>query len=150
MADVNLNSGKRSLRVDLTPMVDLGFILISFFLFTTTLTGPKAMHLNMPDKGESSETETASTITVYPDTRSVQYEEGKPGTNPMRELYLDKTPSLREAILDKQRRLGPRRDSLTVIIRPKPGADYHELIGVLDEMTINGVKKYMIADQQPE
>lgn len=150
MADVNLNSGKRSLRVDLTPMVDLGFILISFFLFTTTLTGPKAMHLNMPDKGESSETETASTITVYPDTRSVQYEEGKPGTNPMRELYLDKTPSLREAILDKQRRLGSRRDSLTVIIRPKPGADYHELIGVLDEMTINGVKKYMIADQQPE
>lgn len=150
MADVNLNSGKRSLRVDLTPMVDLGFILISFFLFTTTLTGPRAMHLNMPDKGESSETETASTITVYPDTRSVQYEEGKPGTNPMRELYLDKTPSLREAILDKQRRLGSRRDSLTVIIRPKPGADYHELIGVLDEMTINGVKKYMIADQQPE
>ena len=150
MADVNLNSGKRSLRVDLTPMVDLGFILISFFLFTTTLTGPKAMHLNMPDKGESSETETASTITVYPDTRSVQYEEGKPGTNPMRELYLDKPPSLREAILDKQRRLGSRRDSLTVIIRPKPGADYHELIGVLDEMTINGVKKYMIADQQPE
>ena len=133
-------------------MVDLGFILISFFLFTTTLTGPRAMHLNMPDKptDDPSQAETASTITVYPDTRSVQYEEGKPGTNPMRELYLDKTPSLREAILDKQRRLGSRRDSLTVIIRPKPGADYHELIGVLDEMTINGVKKYMIADQQPE
>jgi biopolymer transport protein ExbD len=155
MADVNLTTGKskRSLRVDLTPMVDLGFILISFFLYTTTLTAARVKGLSMPDKphGDSTEAATDATLTVYPDEKSVHYEEGKPGSNPMREVYLDKTPSLREAIIDKQRRLDHNgrftRDSLVVIIKPRPGLEYRQLIGVLDEMIINGVTKYMIADQ---
>jgi biopolymer transport protein ExbD len=155
MADVNLNTGKskRSLRVDLTPMVDLGFILISFFLYTTTLTNPSAMRLVMPDKphGDSTQAPTDATLTLYPGGKSVKYEEGKPGSNPMQEVYLDRTPSLRDAIIDKQRRLDHSgrftRDSLVVIIKPQPGLDYRQLIGVLDEMTLNGVTKYMIADQ---
>ncbi|HLO38967.1 MAG TPA: biopolymer transporter ExbD, partial [Lacibacter sp.] len=50
MAAIDNNSDKRSLRIDFAPMVDLGFLLITFFIFTTKLTEAKAFKLNVPDE----------------------------------------------------------------------------------------------------
>ena len=41
---------KMSTKIDMTPMVDLAFLLLTFFLLTTTFNKPKTMEVNMPDK----------------------------------------------------------------------------------------------------
>jgi biopolymer transport protein ExbD len=66
--------------VDMTPMVDLGFLLITFFIFTATLSEPKAMNLNMPKDPENEDQEMktkksgALTVMLGKDNKVYYYE----------------------------------------------------------------------------
>lgn len=156
---------KLSTRVDLTPMVDLGFLLITFFMYTTTMSKPKTMEINMPYKDEKLEEKdqskvkasTAMTILLSKNHRIYYYEglgddASKPPELKVTSFVAEK--GIREAIIEKKKRIEELRqsgalsgkDQLTILIKPDDNSTYDDLVNILDEMNINDVRIYAIVD----
>jgi biopolymer transport protein ExbD len=139
---------KLSTRVDLTPMVDLGFLLITFFIFTTTMSLPKALNLNLPKDvaviNEVPVKESAViTLMLGANDRVYYYE----GADPSK-LKASDFKSIRDIILDKKRRTDPTW--FEVILKPSKDATYKNTVDILDEMTIDAVRHYALVDISPQ
>jgi len=138
-------------HIDMTPMVDLGFLLITFFIFTTRIDDPKALKYNEPVDDEPMRVKCTTTITLQLQTaESIGYIECANGQEqPVKYLKLGAGGGLRQALAEKQKSVrtftGDAHD-LFVIIRPQPDCNYQALIDVIDEMTINEITRYTIVD----
>ena len=144
-------SKKASTKIDMTPMVDLGFLLITFFMLTTTLAKPVVMELNMPDKTETEEkspVKMSETLTVIPDAEKVYYYQGLPTdatTQVQKTDYSNK--GIRTVLFDLKKRIG---DNFTIVIKASKGAKYKNMVDLLDECVITGNKRYAILEIDPD
>lgn len=140
---------KQSTRVDLTPMVDLGFLLITFFIFTTTMSQPTAMKLNLPKDVEKPEDQNklkeSAALTVMPSKANMVYY--YEGLDPSK-LQQTTFKQVRDVILDKKRRTDPK--DFMVIIKPTKDATYKNAVDILDEMKIDDVKRYALVNISPD
>ncbi len=145
-------SKKLSTRVDLTPMVDLGFLLITFFIFTTTMSEPNSMKLNLPkdviDDRELMDIKQSSVITIIPaNDNIVHYYEGKLEMNGSNIRTTDFT-NIRNVIIQKKNTSDPK--FFFVVLKPAPGATYGNTVDLLDEFIINDVNSYALTDLSTE
>jgi len=139
---------KQSTRVDMTPMVDLGFLLITFFVFTTTISQPTALKLNLPKDTDKPEEQTktkasgALTLMLGKDNNVFYYEgELAPDGNNFKSSNFKE---IRNIIIDKKQRTNP--EDFMVVIKPSDESNYKNVVDMLDEMTINVVKRYALVD----
>ncbi|MEP6684210.1 MAG: biopolymer transporter ExbD [Parafilimonas sp.] len=142
---------KTTLRVDLTPMVDLGFLLISFFVFTTTLSQSTAMKLAMPDdrKGiDSSVIPEKKTLNLILGIDNTTYVYNGLELNNIKDVGGNAT-SVRDAIIEKKKELINKYGSdsgMVVLIKPTATSTYENVVNALDEMLICNVKTYVLMD----
>lgn len=142
-------SKKHSTRVDLTPMVDLGFLLITFFIFTTTVSQPTAMNLNMPKdtKDPNMDTkvkESGSLTLILGKANEIYYYYGNDPSTMQTVGY----KGVRDVIL-KKKKSTPASD-LFIIIKPDKDATYKNAVDILDEMDINDISRYAMVDPTPD
>ncbi len=166
---------RKILRVDFTPMVDMNLLLITFFMFCTTLSIPQIMDVAMPtDKGEQPVPDSKSVTVILGENDKVYYYEGLANYEDYTSLKETNTLGLREMLLtrnnvnmSKIKELRQKRykkqitekefkemssnvkkskDGLIVLIKPTEKSNYKNLVDALDEMQICGVGKYTIVD----
>jgi biopolymer transport protein ExbD len=148
-------SKKLSTRVDLTPMVDLGFLLITFFIFTTTLHEARMMQLFLPAdrnlrvvaQAPASKTlslilEANDRIYYYHGLNKEQWGSTGYSATELRNL-------IQQKLNEVQTRFGKRSETI-ILIKPTAEASYRNIVAVLDEMLINDVKRYVLMDPSAE
>lgn len=157
-----VRSKKLSNRVDLTAMVSVSFLLIIFFMVTIELAKPKVMEYGRPDCDDCESWSNVScysgefnyTILLDDDNKIVSYmgflqapiviprkmSYGKDGIH--QELHLRN-----ESMLKYSAEVGKPGKGLTVIIKPSKNSNYGNLVDILDEMKITGIKSYSILDE---
>ncbi|SNR96043.1 biopolymer transporter ExbD [Flavobacterium sp. ov086] len=155
-----VRSKKLSTRVDLTAMVSVSFLLIIFFMVTIELAKPKAMELDFPDHGCCDciprYAEENRSVTILLDKNDkITYFIGlleNPVKKPEKIAYgkegiHKELLKYNNAVLDYSKKHGIKNErGITVIIKPSKKSNYSNLVEILDEMKITGIKSYAIVD----
>jgi len=159
MAQIEENNRSRSkkyptrklIRVDLTPMVDLGFLLITFFILTTTLSDATIANLFLPKDSITKTPIKANAVLTLLLTRndSIKYFEGSDQNAGITKYCTFQ--NLRSVIQEKQKKvatvLGSRLETV-LIIYPGNQSTYKNFIDALDEIQINDVRHYFVMTSQ--
>ncbi len=159
-----VRSKKQNSKVDLTAMVDLAFLLITFFMLTTTLSKPQSMSLGLPDKEDDPnkkkdvkvDENRTMTIMLADNDKIVRYvgllatpvaggapKEFTYGKEGIRKEIL----SRKKSVLEYSTAKGKPKNGIIVIIKPTKKSNYRNLVDILDEMAIAGVETYAIVPE---
>jgi len=153
---------KQVIRIDMTPMVDLGFLLITFFVFTTTMSTPKATDLFMPkdDTTHPQPLPNSLALSLLLDNNKVYYYNGDfkeaVNANKIFETNYSTYGGIGKIIRQKQKdidasgKFADGRKGLMLLIKPTSGSVYKNVIDALDEAVINDVRKYAIVEPANE
>jgi biopolymer transport protein ExbD len=142
---------KKSTKVDLTPMVDLGFLLITFFVFTTTMSTTTAMGMVTPKEDTTLETEIpeSTVITLIPAANNkLYYYEGKESNNYKSTDYT--SMGLRKLMVDKKKRVEANGKDAILIIKPSKFSSFKNMVDIIDESKICMYKRYFLDNLDEE
>ncbi|MES2241169.1 MAG: biopolymer transporter ExbD [Bacteroidota bacterium] len=155
-----VRSKKQNSKVDLTAMVDLAFLLITFFMLTTSLSKPQSMPLGLPDKDPKDKTpdikvdENRTMTILLGDKDKLTFYMGlieKPIAGP-KDLPYGKDGIRKELLKRKKDVLaystakGRPDQGMIVIIKPSKKSNYKNVVDVLDEMAISSIPTYTIVN----
>jgi biopolymer transport protein ExbD len=113
------------IRIDMTPMVDVAFLLLIFFMVTTVFRRPLAMEVNLPEPGATVEVPESNVMTIYVDRDEAMYfKVGKSGIEPI--TWPELTPTLRAS--------AEANPDLIVLVKIHRGARYESMVDMMDTL----------------
>lgn len=146
--DGKVRSKKTSTRIDMTPMVDLAFLLLTFFVMTTTLNKPQTMEITMPEKPKTEDkqplvNEKRVLTLVLGANDKIYWYLGI--TDPKVELSGFSQDGIRKVLLQQNAQI----KEMVVLIKPSDESRYKNVVDILDEMNISNIGRFALVDITP-
>ena len=157
-----IQTGKKGAPfVDMTPMVDLGFLLITFFMLATTFSKPKTMEIIKPAKDDPQDKDAPKvnknrvlSILLGERDKVYFYQVAAEDIASGQPLQVDSSDfsvnGVRAVIKSRQNdvlKAYGSKDTLVVLIKGVPQATYKNFVDIIDEMRITGVRQYALVDR---
>jgi biopolymer transport protein ExbD len=124
------------IRIDMTPMVDIAFLLLTFFMLTTTMNKPQAMEINLPPSEANVEVPESNLLTLR------IAEDGKIYWNLGIEKPAMVTPADLKNLLKEKNRANPK---LITLIKVDRKGKYIMMVDIMDELNVLDINRFSLA-----
>jgi len=130
-------------RIDMTPLVDVAFLLLIFFMVTTVFRTPQALEINLPPKDNPPVPIAKSNIFNIFALPGERYK-WNVGDAPPAEVPFSELP----ATLKSERDKNPAK--IVVVIKIHPEAKFHDMVDIIDELDALKMTRFALAPMSPE
>lgn len=143
---VRIRSKKLSTRIDMTPMVDLAFLLLTFFILTTTLSKLNVIEIPVPEKptGPPPPVPARRVLTFILDGDNKIY--WRHGLEDHLESIAFKHDPINKLLMTKNAEI----DRMIVLLKATDRSRYQNFVDIVDEIVRAKISNYCIVDIEPE
>ncbi len=130
-----------SIRIDMTPMVDVAFLLLIFFMVTTVFRQPQAMEMNLPPPDTTVKVMQSNVLTLFVDAKDRMFWQVGDGTitqTALKDLH---------TLFIEHSKLNP---SLIILVKLDRTAPYNDMVNVMDELEIANMQKFSLIPMTDE
>lgn len=147
-------SKRKTIKVDMTPMVDLNFLLLMFFMFTASFSKPNVMDLGLPAKGPTAPTNVVNdknqvTFILGKDNRVFYHQSNANELNVGNLKETDFSGVKISNIISEAYKKAPNPENFTIIVKSTDEANYKNFVDVIDNIAISKKERYGITDIKP-
>ncbi len=135
------HSKRLGIKLDMTPMVDVTFLLLCFFMLTTTMSKPSTMEINLPPNETKVEVAESNLLTLRVNEKTEVY--WNMGVDKPEKIQFD---GLRKLFTEKLQ----ANPKLIALLKVDRKAKYTQMVDILDEFTLSNITKFSIAPMADE
>lgn len=146
---------KKPIKIDMTPMVDLNFLLLMFFMFTSSFTKPNVMDLGLPAKDPITETKNVIgdknqiTFIIGENNRIFYHQSNEKDLTEAGLKETDYNGLNVSKIISNAYEQAPKKEIFTIIVKPTDDANYKNFVDMMDNISISKKERYGISDIKP-
>jgi biopolymer transport protein ExbD len=133
-------------RIDMTPMVDVAFLLLTFFMLTTTMAKPQTMEINLPPGDANVEVAESNllTVRVVPTDKDTIWIYTNIGVDKPVKIEGSRAKSIRALgkLLYDNNKANPK---LITLLKIDKKAKYVDMVNIMDEMNLADITRFSLA-----